>query len=104
MTDDERYTAQAQEHLRQYMARQRRQQKTASDAALDALLSAASAFADISQQDIEDARQRAHEYVEARNKNLRPLRVVDPSNEAAVAGQRSALAFVERRRLSKIRK
>lgn len=90
--------------LREYLKRER-EKKRASQDLLELLKSAASAFADnTSQQDIEDARQRAREYCEARNKNLRPVRVVDPTNEAAVEGQRSALEFVERRRLSKIRK
>ena len=106
MTGDERYTTQAQEHLRHYIEQQRKQkQKQASDNLLDALRTAASAFSDDNEQDyIEEARQRAHEYAQARNKNLRPVRVVDANNEAAVAGQRSALEFVERRRRSVIRK
>ena len=106
MTDDERYTAQAQENLRHYIEQQRKQrQKQASDNLLDALRTAASAFSDDSEGSyIEEAQERAREYCAARNKNLRPVRVVDPGNEAAVEGQRSALAFVERRRRSVIRK
>jgi hypothetical protein len=54
--------------------------------------------------DYSDAIASAQEYCLARNKNLRPVRPIDPNNEAAVEGQRSALSWLERRRLSVIRK
>lgn len=52
----------------------------------------------------ESPAQRAAEYAKARNQNLRPLRQVDESDENARAGRESALAFLERRRRSAIRK
>ena len=50
------------------------------------------------------ARVQAEEYVKARNQNLRPLRQIDQSDENAREGRESALAFLERRRRSAIRK
>lgn len=48
--------------------------------------------------------QRAAEYAKARNRNLRPLRQIDERDENAREGRDSALAYLERRRRSVIRK
>lgn len=48
--------------------------------------------------------QRAAEYAKARNRNLRPLRQIKESDENAREGRDSALAYLERRRRSAIRK
>jgi predicted DsbA family dithiol-disulfide isomerase len=48
--------------------------------------------------------QRAADYAKARNKNHRPLRQMDEADENAREGRDSALAFLERRRRSVIRK
>lgn len=50
------------------------------------------------------AQEEAQEYAKARNQNLRPIRQIDESNPAAIEGRDSALAFLERRRRSAIRK
>lgn len=51
----------------------------------------------------ESLEQRAADYAKARNQNLRPLRQID-DDENAREGRDSALAFLERRRRSIIRK
>jgi hypothetical protein len=48
--------------------------------------------------------QRAAEYAQARNQNLRPLRQIDETDENARDGRDSALAYLERRRRSVIKK
>ena len=60
----------------------------------------------------EDEAQQAHterarlaaEYAKARNQNFRPLRQFDESNESAREGREAALAYLEKRRRSVIRK
>lgn len=47
---------------------------------------------------------RAAEYAKARNQNLRPLRQIDETDNDARAGRDSALAYLERRRRSTVRK
>lgn len=49
-------------------------------------------------------KQRAAEYAKARNQNLRPMRQVDEGDENAREGRDSALAYLERRRRSAVRK
>ena len=51
-----------------------------------------------------EARKRAIEWARARNKNLRPARDIDESNESARAGRDSAIEFLKRRARSTIRK
>jgi hypothetical protein len=53
---------------------------------------------------IKEAGKQAEQYAEARNKNKRPARVVDPKDVAGQEGQASALAWLARRARSKIRK
>jgi hypothetical protein len=53
---------------------------------------------------LDEAREAARRYAESKSKNVRPLRQIDESNKAAVEGRDSALAFIERRRRSIIRK
>jgi predicted kinase len=48
--------------------------------------------------------QRTAEYAKARNQNPRPLRQIDETDEDARDGRDSALAYLERRRRSVIRK
>lgn len=48
--------------------------------------------------------QRAAEYAKARNQNLRPLRQIDEADENARDGRDSALAYLERRRRSVLRR
>lgn len=59
---------------------------------------------DDSQHVPESPTQWAADYAKARNQNLRPLRQIDERDEAARDGRNSALAFLERRRRSVIRK
>jgi hypothetical protein len=99
-------TPEGQAALRDYLRRERERQ-TASDNLLDALRTAASAFSEMEESQeayVEEARQRARDYCEARNKNLRPVRPVDPNNQSALEGQCAALEYVERRRRSVIPK
>jgi hypothetical protein len=53
---------------------------------------------------IKEAAKQAELYAEARNKNKRTARAVDPKDEAGKEGQASALAWLARRARSKIRK
>jgi hypothetical protein len=50
-----------------------------------------------------EARESAHRYCEARSKNVRPLRQVDESNQAAVEGQLSALDWLKRKGKSRLK-
>jgi phospholipase/lecithinase/hemolysin len=98
----------AQRALAQYMETERRRQHRR-----DALGDAGAAFS------VEDGSQHAHkapaqrdgspeqrasDYAKTRNQNLRPLRQIDESDENARDGRDSALAYLERRRRSVIRK
>jgi hypothetical protein len=51
-----------------------------------------------------DAQKRAAEWADAKNRNLRPLRQMNETNENARAGRDSALSFIEKRKRSVIRK
>lgn len=51
-----------------------------------------------------DAQKRAAEWATARNKNLRPSRDMDETNENVRDGRDSALSYLEKRRRSVIRK
>ena len=53
---------------------------------------------------IEESRESALRFCEARSKNVRPLREVDESNQAAVEGQRQALDWLARKGKSRLRK
>lgn len=60
---------------------------------------------DDAQHGPETPEQRAAaEYAKARNQNLRPLRQLDETDENAREGRESALAYLERRRRSVVRK
>lgn len=87
-----------------------RQRRRSQDARADAISRPNSPRASFSVED--DAQHRpdspvqcvAVEYAKARNENLRPLRQVDETDENASEGRDSALAYLERRRRSVIRK
>lgn len=50
------------------------------------------------------ARESARRYVESRSNGVRPVRQIDETNQVAVQGRDSALAFIEKRKRSVIRK
>jgi hypothetical protein len=49
-------------------------------------------------------RTQAHDYAKARNQNLKPLRQINEADENAREGRDSALAFLEKRRRSVVRR
>ena len=53
---------------------------------------------------ITEARASALRYIALRSKGIRPVRQIDESNQPAVEGRDSALAFIEKRKRSVIRK
>ena len=93
----------AQRALAQYMKSERRRQSHR-DAPDDS--EASFTIEDDAQRGPDSPAQRAREYAKARNRNLRPLRQIDETDEDedARAGRDSALAFLEKRRRSVIRK
>src|ERR1700749_2717281 len=81
--------------------RQQREQR-AQCAPLDA--GASFNVEDEAQHVLDSSTQRAADYAKARNQNLRPLRQIDETDENVREGRDSALAYLERRRRSVIRK
>lgn len=89
--------------LARYMEAERRQRKhRAQLATFDA--GACFSVEDEAQHGPDSPAQRAAEYAEARNQNLRPLRQINETDENARDGRDSALAYLERRKRSVIRK
>lgn len=101
----EDYLQEALTHQAAWMADQRRKDSFAvEDAAVGGGTIKPPSIPDATtEQDIQQARESARAWCEARNANLRPVRPIDPDDPFAVEGQKSALDFVQRRRLSKIR-
>lgn len=96
----------AQRALARYMESERLRQQREHRARLVTLDAGASfSVEDEAQHSPDDSAQRAAaEYAKARNQNLRPLRPIDETDENAREGRDSALAYLERRRRSVIRK
>jgi hypothetical protein len=53
---------------------------------------------------ISEARESARRYVESKHNHNRPVRQIDENNQAAIEGRDSALAYIEKRKRSGIRK
>ena len=92
----------AQRALAQYMESERRRQRGRD--ALDG--SRATFHGEDEAQHGPDSPERvqAQEYAKARNQNLRPLRSINEMDENARAGRDAALAYLERRKRSVIRR
>jgi hypothetical protein len=95
----------AQRALARYMESERLRQQ-GELRAQQVMLGAGASFnvEDGAQHVPESPRQRATDYAKARNQNLRPMRQMDETDENARAGRDSALAYLERRRRSAVRK
>lgn len=95
--------SQAQRALARYMDAERQQREhRAQFVPVDA--GARFSVEDEAQHVPDSPTQRAAEYAKARNHNLRPLRQIDEKDENAREGRDSAIAYLERRRRSAVRK
>lgn len=95
----------AQRALARYMESERLRQQ-GEPHAQQVMLDAGASFSgeDEAQHGSDSPAQRAADYAKSRNQNLRPLRQIDETDENARDGRESALAYLERRRRSIIRK
>ena len=100
--------AEAKRALSEFMQRSRQARETGDTSILLPVDAGASFTVEDKAQHISsvssDPAQRAADYAKARNQNLRPLRQIDETDENACEGRDSALAFLEKRRRSLIRK
>jgi hypothetical protein len=95
----------AQRALAQYMEMERRRQQQGEYVHRSEIEAGASFHVEDEAQHVPDSpTQHAADYAKARNQNLRPLRQLDETDENAREGRDSALAYLERRRRSVIRK
>jgi hypothetical protein len=109
MTSTQESIAEAKRALNEYLRRER-------DASLSRPVCAGATFQTEGGSDtpsnngddlgriVNEARESARRYAESKAKNTRPVRQVDETNASAVEGRDSALAFIEKRRRSVIRK
>jgi hypothetical protein len=101
--------AEAKRALNEFLERSRRAPQSLPDSTGAISNAKGSTDMDIATDDnielhLQDAQCSARQYCAAREKNLRPLRQIDETDENARAGRDSALSFLEKRRRSVIRK
>lgn len=89
----------AQRALAQFLSSERQRSQSATVGS-----GASFTIEDAAQHGPDSPAQRAADYAKARNQNLRPPRQIDETDENARNGRDSALAFLEKRRRSVIRK
>ena len=107
---DQEYTEEAERHLAAFMEAQR-QQRVASDilttafrdSEISSYVDAGTVFGNEADSDYQNAKEAARQYAQARNSGAR-VRVYAQDNESQRQGVASALAWLDRKKRSAIKK